>query len=207
MANFHIAFDNDDLALGYYFEASKNDIVSYININCEGSTINEISSPRCNQAYIDLFIPQINNNNFLFIVYSHGKPNCLTANGNSFIDLDFNVHHFINSFFYSMSCHAGENLGFSLVDNKCHAFIGYNDIAWVLDGDYSNLCMDCDNYGIKKFISGSIISDAFEQMKNNFSTQIDFLEQKGEIIYAAYLRKNRDSLVLIGNKDLEFNLF
>jgi len=208
MANFQIAYDNKDSELGYYFEESKNDIVAFINQACQNPVVTEIPTPRCNQAYIDFNIPLVNQNNFLFIAYSHGKPRRLIANGNLYVDLQFNAHVFVNSFFYSMSCHTGEELGPNLVNShNCHAFIGYSDCAWILNGAYLQLSIDCDNYGLKQFISGVVLGVAFENMKNNFTSQIDFLEQQGEIIFAARLLKNRDALVFFGNKNLHFSSF
>lgn len=208
MANFQIAFDNHNLNLGYYFEESKKDIVAYINQACQNPLITEIPSPKCNQAYIDICIPQVNQNNFLFIAYSHGEPHRLIANGVLYVDLQLNAHLFVNSFFYSMSCHTGKALGPNLVNNhNCHAFIGYNDLAWILNGAYFQLSIDCDNYGLKQFISGAVLGDAFENMKKNFTIQIDILEQQGEIIFAGLLRKNRDALVFFGNKNLHFCSF
>ncbi|HNW70036.1 MAG TPA: hypothetical protein PKI01_06515 [Bacteroidales bacterium] len=208
MANFQIAFDNTDLELGHYFEASKDDLVVFINQNFQNPCINEIPSQKCNCAYIDYIISLQNTSNFLFLAYSHGNTDRLIANGEAYIRTGQNAHLFENSFFYSMSCLSAQVLGPALInEHNCLAFIGYNDESYAFDTAYKQLCIECDNFGIKKFIGGLNIGEAYNQMKDYFTFQVDILENAGEIIYAALLRKNRDCLVLIGDQNLLFNLF
>ena len=207
MANYQVAFDNANISLGAYFEQSKVDLIAYININDNNASINEIASLRCNQAYIDIVIPKVNQQNFVFVAYSHGVDDHLHASGTFYIRAGVNSSLFINSLFYSMSCDCGKSLGTTLINDGCLAFIGYNNIAWALRGVYTQLSIECDNFGIKRFISGDTIIDAYVAMKNNFNIQIDNLEQNGEILLASYLRKNRDALVIFGNEALTFGEF
>lgn len=207
MANYHIAYDNADAILGWYFEQSKVDLISYIAANDAGGLINEIASPQCNQAYIDIIIPQINARNFVFVAYSHGMSDHLQANASFYVRAGVNSDLFINSFFYSMCCHSGKHLGTALVLGGCHAFIGYNEEAYVLPGRFASIFIACDNFGIKRFISGNTLQDSFEAMKQNFNEQIDALANSGDIFEALYLRKNRDALVMFGNANTVFSSF
>ncbi|MFA7380008.1 MAG: hypothetical protein WC150_06065 [Bacteroidia bacterium] len=202
MANFHIAFDHNNVTLGLYFEKSKADLINHINHAIPLSVVNEINSDRCNQAYIDIFIPTINLSNFIFVAYSHGLENKLTANGGSYIESDINSNLFTNCFFYSMSCLTGIDLGKKLAENNSHTFIGYNDFAPALLGKYMKLSIDCDNFAIKKFIDGYTIVESFNSMKTNFTAAVDYLENKGEPLLASALRKSRDALVLYGDSSL-----
>lgn len=202
MINFHIAFDGGDADLGNYFEVSKTDIVDFINAECNGHQIHEIPSNLCNQAYIDVRIPQVNGSNFIFAVYAHGNDNELVSNGSFFIKKDVNSSLFVNSFFYSMSCLTGKELGKSLIANGSHVFIGYSMEAEALLGNYMQMSIDCDNHGMKNFIRGLKLQECFDQMKQHFTEKIDWLEANGEPVLAAYLMTNRDALVLEGNGDL-----
>ncbi len=199
MANFHIAFDHTNVPLGLYFEESKVDLINHINHIIPLSVVNEINSGRCNQAYIDMFIPTINVSNFIFVAYSHGLKNKLTANGDSYIESDINSNLFTNCFFYSMSCLTGIDLGLKLAKNDSHTFIGYRYDVNALLSKYMKLSIDCDNFAIKKFIDGSTIVESFNLMKINFTTAVDYLESEGELLLASFLRKNRDALVLYGD--------
>jgi hypothetical protein len=207
MANYQIAFDNADSILGNYFEQSKVDLINFINTNDINHTINEIPSPQCNQAYIDIIIPQINHQNFIFVAYSHGMPDHLQANASFYVRSGVNSDIFTRSLFYSMCCHAGKHLGVALISSGCHAFIGYKDEAWALNSSNMQLSIECDNFGIKKFISGDTLQNSFEAMKQNFNIQIDALENNGEILAAAYLRRNRDVLIMLGNGNIRFSDF
>lgn len=207
MINFHIAFDGLDAELGNYFELSKTDLVDFINAECNGHQIHEIPSSQCNQAYIDIRIPQINTTNFIFTVYAHGNDDELISNGAFFIKKDINSSLFINSFFYSMSCLTGKELGKSLITAGSHAFIGYSVEAEALLGTYMQMSIDCDNHGMKNFIRGLRLQECFDGMKQHFTEKIDWLESNGEPLLAAYLLTNRDALVLEGNSDLTLSDF
>lgn len=202
MINFHIAFDELDADLGYYFEVSKNDLVDFINAECYAHQIHEIPSNQCNQAYIDIRIPQVNTSNFIFVVYAHGYDNELVSNNAYFIKKDINSSLFVNSFFYSMSCLTGKELGKSLITTGSHAFIGYSIEAQALLGNYMQTSIDCDNHGIKNFIRGLSLQECYDMMKQHFTEKIDWLEACGEPLLAAYLLTNRDALILEGNGNL-----
>lgn len=99
MINIVIAFDNQNITLGLYFDDCKKDIVDFFNEQ-DGlmQSCYEIPSPQCNMAYIDVAIPKLNSNPFVFIAYTHGIANGLRCNGNSFVSL-VNSHYFVNSLF------------------------------------------------------------------------------------------------------------
>ena len=207
MVNFLVAFDNQDISLGKYFEQSKADIAKFINDNCDVANVHEIPSPLCNQAYIDIQMAGINARRFFFLAYTHGREDCLVAAGNYFIKRGINSHLFPKAFFYAMSCLTGKSLGGDLINNGCHVFIGFKEEAEALIGPYQNLSISCDNHAIKKFIQGLPAGECFQLMKENFTKEVDDLEANGEIILAAYLAFNRDALVFEGEADLVFSDF
>lgn len=207
MARFNIAFDDANAGLGHYFDLSRQDIITFINQSGNGHQINEIPSTRCSQAYIDITFPTPNPDIFVFIAYSHGFADRLTSAQGSFIQKNINSNRFVNSLFYSMACHSALELGTDLHEQNCHGFIGYDSDAWVLV-NHIQVSLACDNFGMKKFISGATIQQAFDDMKQKFTVEIDKLEQAGEILAATSLRETRDALVLKGNNpDLTFAQF
>lgn len=165
--------------------------------------LHEIPGNRLNQAYIDTHIPTININRFLFVAYSHGLHHSLVHGGTYYIKTNVNSHLFANSFFYSMCCLSALELGIDITNNHSGVvFIGYNDNADALLGAYMQLSIDCDNHGLKEFLSGKTAEASYQSMKDNFTQQIDILESIGEILRAASLRRNRDALVFYGNPNL-----
>lgn len=206
MARFNIAFDQVDAQLGHYFLASKNDLNAYLNGAAE-HTINEIPSHRCNVAYIDLYLPTINHQNFVFVAYSHGGVDCLSCSGAWYINSPANTHNFVNSFFYAMACNTAKTLGPELITKGCLAYIGYDDLAWALSEPNQQISIDCDNRGLKAFINGGTLAEAFEEMKNFFKISIANLIANGQLLAAGALRKNLAALRMHGNGDIRFEDF
>lgn len=207
MADFHIAFDEGDADLGQYFNDSRADIVTFIQNHHHSHRIREIPSARCNAAYIDMFFPTLGGANFLFLAYSHGNERCLTSNGGWYVDSPNNTYHFVNAFFYSMACDTGRVMGPELISRGCLAFIGYKDSAMALLGALQTVSIDCDNRGIKNFISGMTLGESVDEMKLFFRQEISRLTKNGDVLAAGYLRHNLACLVVEGDRALTFGRF
>jgi hypothetical protein len=210
MISINIAFDDQDTGLGSYFQECKQDLIDFLEdrrIN-DGDeyTIDEIHTTRCNEVYIDHRISSINANNFLFIAYSHGDADCLTAGGEAYVHLDKNTHLFNNSFFYAVACLTGARLGQNLVDSGCHVFIGYKDPFYVLNGKLQ-LSVNCANIGIKMFLSGKSAEEAFRLIESYYNQEIDRLVFFSDIMAASVLAGNKNALVLVGRNDLTIEDF
>lgn len=206
MTNIAIAFDDKDKNLGNYFLNCKNDISGFFSDQkhlVKGTPV-LIPSEKCDQTNIDIEIAKINTTPFIFIAYSHGNENALRCNGNSYVKKGVNTRNFSKSLFYTNSCLSGKHLGEELIDNGCLAFIGYvEEIEAPLNKEYENVSINCDNSGIKTFLSDDIpISKAFQRMRNYYTKNIDKYNMI-DPIFAAMLVRNRESLILHGNNDLK----
>ena len=104
MIRVNIAFDNGDAKLGDYFRQCTEDLTTFLDgktTNDGGTiTVREMHSGLYNPVYLDLQMPLINANNFLFVAYAHGEVDCLTTSAGAYVDsnLNPNVHLFKNSF-------------------------------------------------------------------------------------------------------------
>ncbi len=79
MINVVIAFDNQNASLGSYFEACQRDIVTLLDEQQHlVKSLSSFTSRQCNAAYIDIHIPLLNHNPFMFVAYSHGANNGLS---------------------------------------------------------------------------------------------------------------------------------
>lgn len=204
MAEFDIAFDNLDTTLGSYFEQSKTSIVAFIQAHNNEHLVHEISSTNCTSTYINPYFEAKGDRKFVFIAYSHGNDNCLVAENNWYINSPENIHHFSNSFFYSMACNTGKVMGLELINKGCLGFVGYSSTAYAALGDYSALFIDCDNYALKKFMEGSDLKSSFIEMKSFMRKSIKDLVTKRKGLLAGYLRSNLGCLVIHGNENLYF---
>jgi hypothetical protein len=207
MINIVIAFDNQNASLGRYFEDCQKDVAALLEEQKHlVKSFSSISSSQCNVAYIDITIPQLNPNPFIFIAYSHGIDNGLRCNGGSFVSID-NCAHFSNSLFYSTACLVGKKLAPALIEKGCRTFVGFNEETTVIfeDPSYRQTFIECDNYAFKMFMtSDASIGQSFEAMKNHYTNKIDRAVELGEdIVFISFLRENRDDLVCLGDKNLK----
>ena len=170
MINFVIAFDDENIELGSYFEDCKIDIVNFLSEQ-EGlvQSCCEVPTPNCNADYIVTEIPQLNPDSFVFIAYTHGVEDGLRCNGNSFVSTA-NAHHFVNSLFYSTACLAGRKLAPDLIAKGCKAFVGYREESEVFENSsHKQTFIKCDNYAIKMLMTvpDATLGASFGAMKES----------------------------------------
>jgi hypothetical protein len=199
-----IAFDDNDFRLGIYFEESHGDIIDVI-----GTHVTNISIPglHCTEANINTTLTALNPNQFIFIALSHG--NCDEFVSNEVFISSSNANRFANSFIYSTACSTGKNLSKILISNGCLAFIGYEEEIEVLL-EFSSTFFTCENFGIKSFIrNNESIEVSFQKMIDFYNSEIDRLVNGSmdELITASYLVKNKESLVILGDKTLTKSYF
>jgi hypothetical protein len=205
MINIVIAFDNQNAVLGQYFEDCQKDFVNLLDEqNHLVKSCSKVPTPQCNVAYIDIVIPRINSNPFIFVAYTHGVDNELRCNGVPFVSVN-NCRHFVNSLFYSTACLIGKKLAPELIDKGCKAFIGFKEESEVFqNASYRQTFIECDNYALKMFMtSDTTIGKAFDSMKNHYTNKIDYLIKLGEDpLFIAVLIASREALVCLGNQNL-----
>jgi hypothetical protein len=206
MINIVIAFDNQNTVLGQYFEDSQKDFIDLLDEHSHlVKSCSKVPSPQCNVAYIDIAIPQLNSNPFIFVAYTHGVNDGLRCGGTSFVSV-CNCHHFVNSLFYSTACLIGRRLAPELISKGCKAFIGFKEESEVFqNASYRRTFIECDNYALKMFISSdTTVGDAFDSMKNHYTNKIDKLMELGEDpLFIGALTANREALVCLGDKNLK----
>ncbi len=206
MINVIIAFDNHNTVLGQYFEDCHKDIVALLDEqNYMVKLCEKIPSPQCNVAYIDITIPQLNPNPFVFVAYTHGVDNGLMCGGSSFVSVS-NCHHFTNALFYSTACHIGKKLAPELINKGCKVFIGFKEESEVFENaSFRQTFIECDNFALKMFItSNASIGQSFDAMKNHYSNKIDRLIELGEDpLFISALAANREALVCLGDKNIK----
>jgi len=206
MISFIVAYDNQDINLGIYFEECKNQLLGVLTEHSEiVDRVHEIAGNLCNNAYIDMTIPLHNSNPFVFIAYSHGNEKALCCGNNRYVEKDINTHHFTNCLFYTTACSVGKELGKHLIEQGCLAFVGYERIINVYQqDDKKEISRNCDNAGIIAFLSENItIFEAYTKMKSYYTQQIDRLHNIRDILFTADLVEARDALVCLGDKSLK----
>ncbi|MDF0716946.1 hypothetical protein PY092_12360 [Muricauda sp. 334s03] len=205
MIEFIIAYDERDLELGTYFQKCRDELHTLIqNLPNFSHTANDVPANRCNMAYLEINLGKLRDMPFIIAAYTHGNSKQLVVNGTRFIDTDEDNSYFQNSFFYTNSCSSGIKLGPNLIDNNCSAFIGFDSDVDALLGDYyEDLSIKCDNYGITAFLSQEITAiQAYDQMRDNYTNEIQKLQNSMDILRAGILINARESLVFHGNKEL-----
>lgn len=199
-----VAYDDNDSALGDYFEAS------YDNFHQSMQAANETPTTvlrglECNEVSINDAVNPLKADPFLFVGLSHGDDtgNYLLTENDAYVSPD-NSLNFTNSFFYTTGCNAGLYLRANLLQRGCKVFIGYtNNSKAPLNEDYNSLFIDCELFALKQFLfSDRTINELFNEMMNFTQTKIDWLSDNNEIVEAMDLQSNKDCMVIDGNSSL-----
>lgn len=202
MLNLFLAYSDTDADLGKYFSDCADDLKFFLWKNFPSAKIHEINKEKlCYPLFDQVVLETVP---AIVTAFSHGIAHELSHNGKAYLKQQ-NASSFINTLFYTNACWAGLKLGHILIETGCLSFIGYNNEVFVIRGHYDTF-RDCDNYGIKCFLQGDSTGTAFEKMKAFYTEKIDEL-YADDLVASARLRRNRDSLVIIGSKDLDITAF
>ena len=115
------------------------------------------------------------------------------------------MHLFSGSLFYSFSCLASLELGTSLIDNGCRAFVGYRNEAAIWT-TYQNVFVECANHAMRMFSAGLPLSSAFDKMIEKHNEKIDEIYTE-DFFVASIIADNRDGLVLLGDEKITIKDF
>ncbi len=198
MIPFILAYDEKDTDLGHFFEKCATDAKNNL-VSDRHSLEVEITNQKLTAVYMDMKLSAYTENHFVFLAYSHGNENNLLS-PEPYLSVNSNLKPFKNTLFYTFSCSTGLNLGSRLIENGCITFVGYKIEACIVTRN-EDIFMDCANFGLNSFISGENIGNSLKQMKDRHTYWIDQTYEKYPLV-ASTLRKNRDGLVLHGDKTL-----
>ncbi len=200
MNNIIILYYNDPKRLKDYFQICFKDLKSYILKNKLKLTISEITEPNCTQAYCDIKLSSINNEEYIFIAYCHGTPDSFqTAKGLILIEENTNHQVLKNSYTFTNSCSSGLRLGPATIDAGAKLFFGYTKKTYIEPAEM-DVFAECENYAIKLFCKNNFYFEDAQQIKieikNKYTEEIDKL-YKPNYFAASYLRESRDCLELL----------
>jgi len=203
MLNFFLAYSDTDAELGRYFSDCADDLKYFLLKNFPNANIHEINQERLCYPLFDLEVEKAAP--AVVTAFSHGSAaNELSHDGQPYLKKQ-NASSFKGTLFYTNACWAGRKLGHLLIEAGCLSFIGYDNVVFAVIGHYDKF-RDCDNYGIKCFLQGDSTGTAFDKMKAFYTKKIDEL-YADDIVASSRLSRNRDSLVIIGSRDLDINAF
>ena len=205
MTNIVIACDDDDHDLGGFFKACADDLNAFFEgDNYVIETISS-SSRRLNSAYLQIVIEKISVSPFIICPYSHGESGSLLCGNEKYIEKDVSTHLFLDSLFYSFSCFTSLELGKSLIESGCKAFVGYKNKASIWT-TYQSPFVECANHAMKMFSKGHTLSSAFNMMIDRHNQEIDKI-YTADFLIASIIMENRDGLVLLGDEEVTIEDF
>lgn len=199
-----IAYDDNDSALGDYFEESYDNLCHAIHATGDNQTI-VLRGLDCDEANINSAVVPLNINPFVFVGLSHGDitGTYLLTESDNYVSPD-NAVNFPNSFFYTTGCNVGLVLREALLENNCKVFVGYTDYSKApLNEDYNSMFIDCELFALKQFMStNNTLHQLFSEMLDYTQTQIDYLFAHDEIVEAMDLQSNKDCISIFGDGSL-----
>lgn len=199
MINILLAFDEDDEEIGPFNRGCKEDYETYFTSSEHNITY--INSNSLNSLNIQVKTELLSS--FIFVAYSHGEINKLFSKSGDYVSDTVNIKHFKNSFFYTVSCNTGIQLGNDLISNGCKCYFGYKKLfnSWLGYKEFS----ECANYGLFKFIEGSNTNEVYEQMIIKYNSHIDNMYTE-HFFQASLLMENRNGLIKLGENIVVNNL-
>ncbi|MEO9476762.1 MAG: hypothetical protein ABJG41_14565 [Cyclobacteriaceae bacterium] len=197
-----VGYDDNDSELGGYFELSFKefeDACSSVN----DLNVTSIAGLDCTQEVLKETVDSLDQNRFVFVGLLHGNDEQLLTDNDVFVDVE-DIDHLSNSFFFSPSCSTANKLGSELIDKGCLCFIGCIRETYATYEDYYDIYIKCETECLRCFlVTGVSIESSYNQMMSLFDEQIALLsEENDEILVAMELIGNRDSFVIMGNREL-----
>ena len=207
MINQIVIVDEQDDGLGDFFGLCADHAHSLCtehpcNINNQQFGSDDVSTKN-----ISDILSNVNQRGFIFLSFVHGDNNSMFNGSECFVSTTDNYYLFSNSFIYTFSCYTGNDLADTLLMNGVIAFLGYSKEAWVLPS-YFDEFKKAAMSGYNHFLNGDSAIIAYNRMIEDTNDQINEMYKKNMIV-ASYLMKNRDALILKGNKGLtigDFNI-
>ena len=204
MINTVLLYDNKDATLGTFFNLCANKFLHLHNALYNHSVSAEHNTENCEKEVIESVLSAYNNSNFLFVSFLHGNADAMYISNEKVVSCD-NAHFFTNAFCYTFSCYCGKNLATILLQNNACVFWGYIDKAYSVSGyeeDFADLAIS----GLKHFFDNKTIEEAHNAVIEEYTNKIDELYQIN-FITASFVMRNRDSMVVLGDKSLTVNDF
>lgn len=178
MVKLLLAYDGADSRLGPYFSSCFYDLESHASTcgNFEVSTLNE----HHDETHMQEHIASFQGAPFLFVAYAHGRRDAIVHNGAPLVHPS-NAYFFGESLVYTCACSAGQELAGILRALGCRAFLGFSADTTLLSTEaHDDVFRDCENYGLKMFMSGNkTIMESYQAMYEYYTKRFDELLEMG----------------------------
>lgn len=190
----YIACDNEDKALGHFFQSCYDKIreVAVKNgFKYESLTSLILSKENINKCTSD-------SEEYVFSAFSHGTDNALLCGKSAYIEANDNVKNFYSSVFYTFACDTANGIGQEFKDTYVIGYFGYKDSAWVVLG-YEDIFVECATKGLVSYIEGKTLKEAETDLIAEYDKYIK--NAKVNPIYACLLKNKQALVTIINNND------
>jgi hypothetical protein len=204
MINTILLYDNKDNKLGMFFSLCANKFLYIHNAVFKQNVSAEHSTENSEKNIIESVLSDYNSSKFLFVSFLHGNEDAMYISNERIISVD-NAYFLTNAFCYTFSCYCGKNLALRLLENDACVFWGYNDKAYSIS-DYEDDFAELAISGLAHFLKNESVDNAFNKVREEYVKKIDTLYQENFFV-AAYLLRNKESMVVYGNKNMTVSDF
>lgn len=188
-----IAFDNEDVELGRFFQ-------SCFDMVREAAVTNNIEYKPLMTA--DLKKDVINYHTskaeeYVFSAFSHGDDSSLVCGKEHYIESGDNVKNFYSSVFYTFACKTANGIGKEFREAYVLGYFGYNNPTWVVYQD-EEMFVECATKGLISYLEGKTLKQCAEDLVSAYNNIL----QRAQMTPAyGFLLRNKQSLVSIINSE------
>ncbi len=197
----HVLLVAPNLGAGDYTYYSVQGAQDFFNFANPIATVKFLKDAQATRANVETEIKNFNPR--LVVHYDHGSQYAVygetAANAIQAVLDTANVTKLRARVMSTVSCLSASGLGPTAISNGCSAYVGYNDLHWIVTTTHMAFWA-CASMVHKKLVLGHSVLEGFNAAITAYNSNIAYFNSIGDTMTAVHLQIDKDRLRLLGNK-------
>ncbi len=195
-----VVISYQDERLGTYFESCRNDLKSFLSIECI-SINTHCDHNGCSKEILNEKVASLDDN-YAVITYTHGNKSAVIDQDENVLICESECINYGNAVFYSIACSNAKLLGSTLINYGAKLFFGYSEDTYGLQGEqneFIDVFVESENFALKKILLGTNDGETiYNDTYDFFTKKIKQLKEQDKSL-APLLLHNREAIQLYTN--------